>query len=84
MKITTICIDLAKSVFQVHGVDSAAKTVLKRQIRREAMPVYIAETAPVCQTGEPHPEKRNECLNTLKGAQAPAAPVPGCGRRKAG
>ena len=29
MKITTIGIDLAKNVFQVHGVDERGRTVLK-------------------------------------------------------
>lgn len=46
MKITTIGIDLAKSVFQVHGVDAAGKTVLKKQIRRENMPEFFANLTP--------------------------------------
>ena len=33
MKITTIGIDLAKSVFQVHGVDMYGKVVLKKRKR---------------------------------------------------
>jgi transposase len=32
MKITTIGIDLAKHVFQVHGVDASGKTVLRKQL----------------------------------------------------
>ena len=35
MKITTIGIDLAKNVFQVHGVDERGKTVLKKQVKRD-------------------------------------------------
>ena len=35
MKITTIGVDLAKNVFQVHGVDAHGKTVLRKQVRRE-------------------------------------------------
>jgi transposase len=31
MKITTMGIDLAKNVFQVHGVDERAKEVLRKQ-----------------------------------------------------
>src|SRR5262245_1913182 len=34
MQISTIGIDLAKTVFQVHGVDAADKPVLKKQLRR--------------------------------------------------
>jgi hypothetical protein len=37
MKITTIGIDLTKSVFQIHGVDGHGKTVLKKQIKRSEM-----------------------------------------------
>lgn len=37
MKITTIGIDLAKAVFQVHGVDAQGKAVLKKQIKRDQM-----------------------------------------------
>lgn len=37
MKITTIGIDLAKDVFQLHGVDEHGKVVLKRQLKRKEM-----------------------------------------------
>jgi hypothetical protein len=33
MKVTTIGIDLAKTVFQVHGVDERGKVVLRKQLR---------------------------------------------------
>jgi transposase len=33
MNITTVGIDLAKSVFQVHGVDARGKAVLRRTFR---------------------------------------------------
>ena len=32
MQISTIGIDIAKNVFQVHGVDAAGKPVLKKQL----------------------------------------------------
>ncbi|MDR6376081.1 hypothetical protein J2776_002781 [Paraburkholderia caledonica] len=35
MKATTIGIDLAKNVFQLHGVDGHGKVVLKKQMKRE-------------------------------------------------
>ena len=35
MEITTIGIDLAKNVFQVHGVDRRGKAVLRKQLRRD-------------------------------------------------
>ena len=37
MEITTIGLDLAKNVFQVHGINSAGKVVLKKTLRRSQM-----------------------------------------------
>jgi len=34
MEISTIGLDLAKSVFQVHGIDAAGKIVVRRALRR--------------------------------------------------
>jgi hypothetical protein len=33
-EITTVGLDLAKNVFQVHGVDAEGTTVLRKQLRR--------------------------------------------------
>jgi transposase len=46
MKITTIGIDLAKNVFQIHGVDERGKAVLKKQLKREQMAPYFANLDP--------------------------------------
>jgi len=46
MKITTIGIDLAKNVFQVHGVDPHGKTVIKKQLKRDQMAPFFANLAP--------------------------------------
>jgi transposase len=46
MKITTIGIDLAKVVFQVHGVDERGKTVLRKQLKRKDMPSFFANLQP--------------------------------------
>ena len=45
MKITTVGIDLAKNVFQVHGVDERGKVVLRRQLRREQMVEFFVRVA---------------------------------------
>ena len=34
MRITTIDLDIAKNVFQVHGIDAAEKIILRKQLRR--------------------------------------------------
>jgi transposase len=46
MKVTTIGIDLAKSVFQVHGVDERGKRVLRKQLRREQVLPFFAQLLP--------------------------------------
>ncbi len=46
MKITTIGIDLAKNVFQVHGVDARGKTVLNKPLKRAQMAAFFANLPP--------------------------------------
>jgi transposase len=46
MNVTTVGIDLAKNVFQVHGVDARGKAVLRRQLRREQMAAFFANLPP--------------------------------------
>lgn len=46
MKITTIGIDLAKNVFQIHGVDSYGKTVLRKKLSRSKMPEFFIKQPP--------------------------------------
>ena len=46
MKITTIGIDLAKEVFQIHGVDEYGKAVLRKQLRRGQMAEFFANLGP--------------------------------------
>jgi transposase len=46
MKGTTVGIDLAKNVFQVHGVNEFGKAVLKKQLKREQMAPFFANMPP--------------------------------------
>ena len=50
MEITTIGLDLAKQVFQVHGVDEAGDVVVKRRLRRAQVMTYFA-ALPACLIG---------------------------------
>lgn len=34
MQITTIGLDIAKNVFQIHGIDAAEKVIVRKQLRR--------------------------------------------------
>ena len=50
MEITTIGVDLAKSVFQVHGVDATGQVVIRRSLRRAQMLPFFAKL-PSCLVG---------------------------------
>ncbi|GMV52149.1 MAG: hypothetical protein AMXMBFR67_36920 [Nitrospira sp.] len=50
MEITTIGIDLAKQVFQLHGVDAHGKTVLRKRLSRAALGSFMANLPP-CRVG---------------------------------
>lgn len=45
-KVSTIGFDLAKNVFQVHGVDDSYQTVIRRQLRRSAVIAFFAKLPP--------------------------------------
>lgn len=49
-EITTIGLDIAKSVFQIHGVDSEGKVIARRQLRRRQVLPYFAKL-PSCLIG---------------------------------
>jgi len=46
MKITTVGIDLAKNVFQVHGVDEQGKRALQKKLSRAQMAPFFANLPP--------------------------------------
>jgi transposase len=48
--VTTIGFDIAKSVFQVHGVDAAGEVVSRRQLKRRHMLAFF-EKLPPCLVG---------------------------------
>src|SRR5580698_6256248 len=48
--ITTIGLDVAKSVFQVHGVDAEGNVVLRRQLKRRYVLAFF-EKLPPCLVG---------------------------------
>src|SRR5580698_2234209 len=50
MRITTVGIDLAKNVFQVHGLNEHGKTVLRKQLKRDQVAVFFANL-PQCLVG---------------------------------
>jgi len=46
MQITTIGLDIAKNVFQIHGIDAAEKVVVRKQLRRGQVMKFFAALSP--------------------------------------
>ena len=46
MQITTIGLDIAKNVFQVHGIDAAEKVIVRKQLRRGQVIAFFEALAP--------------------------------------
>ena len=46
MQVSTLGLDIAKNVFQVHGVDQEGKVVITRQLRRGQVIVFFKKLAP--------------------------------------
>jgi transposase len=49
-QITTIGLDIAKSVFQLHGIDAAGSVVIRRQLKRRYVLAFF-EKLPACLIG---------------------------------
>jgi len=45
-EVTTIGLDLAKNVFQIHGVDASGRIVVRRQLRRSQVLPFFEKQAP--------------------------------------
>jgi len=50
MKVTTVGIDLAKNLSQVHGVDERGRAVLIRRVRRSQL-LEVVRSLPPCVIG---------------------------------
>jgi transposase len=46
MQITTIGLDIAKNVFQIHGIDAKEKVVVRKQLRRSPVIAFFAALPP--------------------------------------
>ena len=50
MQVTTIGLDIAKNVFQIHGIDAAEKIVVRKQLRRGQVLAFF-KALPPCLIG---------------------------------
>src|SRR5215468_2310213 len=48
--ITTVGLDIAKSVFQIHGVDAAGNVIIRRQLKRRQVLTFF-QKLPACVVG---------------------------------
>ena len=46
LTITTIGLDIAKSVFQVHGVDAGGQVIIRRQLKRRQVVAFFQKLPP--------------------------------------
>src|SRR6202158_4873770 len=46
MKVTTVGVDLAKNLIQIHGVDERGKTALRKQLKRAQVASFFARLEP--------------------------------------
>ena len=61
-EITTIGLDLAKKVFQVHGIDAAGEVVMRRSLRRAQVLAWFAALPP-CLIGLVCCAKSGQCYD---------------------
>ncbi len=67
--VTTIGLDIAKSVFQVHGIDAEGKVVIRRQLKRRYVLAFFQKLAP-CLVGIEACASSHHWSRELKGLEA--------------
>jgi transposase len=55
--ITTIGLDIAKSVFQVHGIDAEGKVVIRRQLKRRYVLAFSRSCRRASLVSKPAPRR---------------------------
>ena len=56
-QVTTIGLDLAKNVFQLHGVDAAGNVLLRKQLRRGDVLRFLPDCRRVLSAWKPVPPR---------------------------
>jgi transposase len=57
MQVTTIGLDIAKNVFQVHGIDAPEKVVVRKQLRRRKVLEFFKGLSPCLSAWKPAPRR---------------------------
>ena len=69
-EISIIGLDIAKGVFQVHGVDGAGAVLIRKRISRAKMLEFFAELPP-CLVGIKHAPRRITGAANCRGSATP-------------
>jgi transposase len=72
MQISTIGLDIAKNVFQVHGIDAAEKVVVRKRLRRRQVLEFF-KALPPCLIG------MEACATAITGHVNSRSLATGCG-----
>ena len=72
MQITTIGLDIAKNVFQVHGIDAAENVIVRKRLRRSQVLVFFKALPRVSLAWRPAPRP-------IIGRASSRSLVTGCG-----
>src|ERR1700751_1152192 len=69
LQIVRICLDLAKYVFEIHGVDCRGKTILRKTLRRHAVSAFFANLPPCLVGMEASNGERKALLGLMAGSK---------------
>jgi transposase len=78
-EIATIGLDLAKNVFQVHGIDAQGKVLVRRQLRRTEVLEFFAKARP-CLVGMEACATAHHWAEMLRGSASVAGGMASEGR----
>ena len=74
--VTTIGFDIAKSVFQVHGVDAAGQVIIRRQFKRRFVLAFFQKVSPCLVGLRVVPPTKKVTMNlSIEMARAKSDPV---------
>ena len=72
--ITTIGLDIAKSVFQVHGIDAKGQVVIRRQLKRRYVLAFFQKLSP-CLVGIEACASSHHCSRQIKALRCRKAEI---------
>ena len=73
--ITTISLDFAKSVFQVHGIDAEDRVIIRRQLKRRYVLAFFQKLPPCLVGIEACANKRRMLRSLNPSAAATFSPI---------